>query len=242
MLGLSYLNFGWAMFGWAHLSPPLPIYAYGCDSVSLKYFWSFCFGGRLTGLFQNFHLFFYSHIPEIVCLLLFTQLLPNYSRVVAMWDGTTKNTMSVQDSADMRPTVYSNCSTLLCLCLNQQYHQTQKAHLSFTPHKTTQKDSNVVHNFIWNTQLYTVKNGVSFHWFKYNTLGCCIGFHGNISVKARIPRKRFDVDTQILVAIYANTIVETILRKLRCELAMATRPVAKVFMAVELDSFLDIPT
>ena len=51
-----------------------------------------------------------------------------------------------------------------------------------------------------------------------------------------------DVDTQILVAIYANTIVETILRKLRCELAMATRPVAKVFMAVELDSFLDIPT
>jgi len=22
---------------------------------------------------------------------------------------------------------------------------------------------------------YTVKNGVSFHWFKGNTLGCCIG-------------------------------------------------------------------
>jgi len=38
-------------------------------------------------------------------------------------------------------------------------------------------------------QLYTVKNGVSFHWFKYNTLGCCIGFHGNISVKAGIPWK-----------------------------------------------------
>ena len=44
---------------------------------------------------------------------------------------------------------------------------------------------------------------VSFHWFKYNTLGCCIGFHGNISVKARIPRKQFDICTQILVTTMA---------------------------------------
>ena len=29
--------------------------------------------------------------------------------------------------------------------------------------------------------LHTVKNGVLFHWL---TLGCCIGFHGSVSVKS----------------------------------------------------------
>ena len=26
---------------------------------------------------------------------------------------------------------------------------------------------------------FTVKNGALLHWFKYNTLGCCSGFHSN---------------------------------------------------------------
>jgi len=49
-----------------------------------------------------------------------------------------------------------------------------------------------------------------FHCFKWNTLGCCSAFHGNISVKAEITWKRFDLCTEILVAtmaIYAYTIV-----------------------------------
>jgi len=33
--------------------------------------------------------------------------------------------------------------------------------------------------------LYTVKNGVLFHWFKYNTQGCCSGFHGNLGCETR---------------------------------------------------------
>jgi len=47
---------------------------------------------------------------------------------------------------------------------------------------------------------------------KYNNLGCCNIFHGNISVKAWIPQNWFDLCTQILVATmaicYANTVVE----------------------------------
>jgi len=41
-------------------------------------------------------------------------------------------------------------------------------------------------NFI---HLCTVKNGVLFHWFKYNTLGCCSGFHGNLGCETRNLRK-----------------------------------------------------
>jgi len=48
--------------------------------------------------------------------------------------------------------------------------------------------------------LHTVKSGVLVRMFSSNTLGCCSGFHGNVSVKAGISWKRFDLCTQILVA------------------------------------------
>jgi len=41
-------------------------------------------------------------------------------------------------------------------------------------------------------ELYTVKNGVLFHWFKYNTLGVHVavhGFHGNLGCEKRVIRE-----------------------------------------------------
>ena len=35
----------------------------------------------------------------------------------------------------------------------------------------------------------TFKNGVLFHWFKYNTLWCRSGFHGNLGCETRIIRE-----------------------------------------------------
>jgi len=52
-----------------------------------------------------------------------------------------------------------------------------------------------------------LQNSKSFQWVG------CIGFHGNISVKAGITQKQLDLCTRILVATmaicYGNTIVET---------------------------------
>ena len=42
-----------------------------------------------------------------------------------------------------------------------------------------------------------------FHWFNNNTLECCSGSHGDVSVKAGITRKQFDLCTEILVATMA---------------------------------------
>ena len=57
------------------------------------------------------------------------------------------------------------------------------------------------------------KNGVLFHWLKYDTLGVLQLLHCNVSVKPRIIWKQFDLCIEILVATmaicYANTAVET---------------------------------
>ena len=59
-----------------------------------------------------------------------------------------------------------------------------------------------------------------FHWFEYNTLVCCRGFHGNISVKVRITRKWFDLCTEILVAYMAIHYALTVYR-LNCKVVIA---------------------